>query len=98
MAAPIHVVATLVAKPGQEAELEAALSAIVPVVRTEPGCIRYNLQRDIDAPARFVMIETWSDAAALETHAGAEAFTALAARFDTLLLSPPDIVRLTHLV
>jgi len=95
---PIHVVATLMAKPGQEGDLEAALSAIAPLVRTEPGCIRYDLHRDIDALDRFVMIETWQDAAALEIHAGADAFTALAARFDTLLLLPPDIVRLKHLI
>lgn len=98
MVGPIHVVATRVAKPSQEGELGAALSAIVPSVRNKPGCIRYDLHRDIDALDRFVMIETWHDTAALETHTGADAFRALAARFDTLLLLPPDIVRLRHLV
>ncbi len=93
----INVVATLVARPRQEANLHAALSALVPVVRGEPGCIRYDLHRDLDAPERFVMIETWRDASALETHAQGEAFTALAARFDTLLSTSPDIRRLANL-
>ena len=98
MTQPINVVATLVAKPGQEAHLQAALAAVVPLVRTEPGCIRYDLQRDLDAPDRFVMIETWRDTAALEAHAQGEAFTALASSFDGLLLTTPDIRRLTHLL
>ena len=93
----IHLVATLVAKPGQEAALRAALTGILAEVRAEAGCLRYDLHRDRDDPARFVMLEAWADAAALEAHGKAAAFTGLAARFDELLVSSPDLRRLEHL-
>ncbi|WP_027133032.1 putative quinol monooxygenase [Geminicoccus roseus] len=97
MSGTIHLVATLVAKLGQETALEAALTGILSDVRAEPGCLRYDLHRDREDPARFVMLEAWSDAAALEAHGRAAPFTALAARFDDLLASPPDLRRLEHL-
>ncbi len=93
----IHLVATLVAKPGQEAALRAALTGILAEVRAEAGCLRYDLHRDRDNPARFVMLEAWAGAAALEAHGKAAAFTGLAARFDELLVSSPDLRRLEHL-
>ena len=93
----IHLVATLAAKPGQEAALRAALTGILAQVRAEPGCLRYDLHRDRDDPARFVMLESWIDAAALEAHGKAAAFTGLAARFDELLMTSPDLRRLEHL-
>ena len=97
MAEIIHLVATLVAKPGQEAALQAALTGILAQVRAEAGCLRYDLHRDRDDPARFVMLESWADAAALEAHGKAAAFTGLAARFDELLMTSPDLRRLEHL-
>ncbi len=66
-------------------------------VRVEQGCLRYDLNRDQDDPAHFVMLEAWADAAALEAHGRAAPFTRLAARFDDLLMSPPDLRRLEHL-
>lgn len=93
----IHLIATLVARPGQEAALQAALVGILAEVRAEPGCLRYDLHRDRDNPTHFVMLETWADAAALEAHGKAAAFTELAARFDALLMASPDLRRLEHL-
>lgn len=93
----IFLVATLVAKPGLEAALHAALTAILPSVRAEPGCLRYDLHRDRDDSARFVMLEAWADAVALDMHGNAAPFTGLAARFDELLASPPDMRRLERL-
>ncbi len=97
MSGSIHLVATLVARPGQEAALQAAPTGILAQVRTEPGCRRYDLHRDRDDPARFVMLEAWADAEALEVHGKAAAFTGLAAWFDELLVSPPDLRRLEYL-
>ncbi len=93
----IHLVATLVAKPGQEAALRATLTGILAEVRAEAGCLRYDLHRDRDNPARFVMLEAWADAEALEAHGNAAAFTRLAAQFDELLVSSPDLRHLEHL-
>lgn len=97
MSGTVHLVATLIAQPGKEATLQSALSAVLTDVRAEPGCLRYDLHRDRDDGARFVMLETWADAGALEAHGRAAPFTALAARFDDLLIAPPDLRRLEHL-
>ena len=43
---PIYVTAVLSARPGCEAELEAAALANIPNVRQEKGCIRYDFHRD----------------------------------------------------
>lgn len=39
----------------------------------------------------------WANAETLEAHGNAAAFTGLAARFDELLVSSPDLRRLQHL-
>ncbi|MGK7654483.1 putative quinol monooxygenase [Roseovarius sp. B08] len=72
-------------------------SGAVYTVYCEPGCLRYDLHRDRDDPARFVMLEAWADAEALEAHGNAAAFTGLAARFDELLMTSPDLRCLEHL-
>jgi len=90
----IHLVASLVAKAGSEAELRAALENIVSPVRTEPGCLRYELNQDRDNNRRFVMLEEWSTQEALDAHAKGEAFQSLAAKLDDLLAEPMTLTRL----
>lgn len=62
------VVATLTAKPGHEAAVQAALEKMVPPSRAEAACSRYELHIDVEHAGRFVMIETWRDQAALTAH------------------------------
>ena len=97
MSDTIHLVATLVARTGREAELQSALTAILAPVRREPGCLRYDLHRDRDDETRFVVLETWADASALEAHGRAAPFVGLASRFDELLQAPPELRRLQYL-
>lgn len=84
----VQLVAYLVAKPGQEQALADAITAIVPDVLKEPGCIAYSAHVSREKPGTIVMYEIWQDQAALDTHAKAPAFTDLAAQFDTLLGEP----------
>ncbi len=93
----VHVVATLVAKPERATDLHAALAAILDTVRREPGCIRYDLHRDLDDPATFVMLETWADEAALTVHGKAPALTGLAPRLADLLAKPLKVDRLEQI-
>lgn len=53
-----YVSATIVAKEGCEAELEAVLSGVVAEVRKEAGCIRYDLHRS-DYGNVFLFYEIW---------------------------------------
>lgn len=76
------IVAVITAQPAHADAVEQALQAAVPAVRTEPGCIQYDLHRDRSQPGRFVMVEKWSDALALKAHGEAAAFRKLAAALD----------------
>jgi quinol monooxygenase YgiN len=84
----VQLVAYLVAKPGQEQALADAITAIVPTVLKEPGCLAYSAHVSRERPGTIVMYEVWQDQAALDAHAAGAAFTGLAARFDTLLGEP----------
>lgn len=76
------IVAVITAEPAHAEAVEQALQAAVPAVRTEPGCVQYDLHRDQSKPGRFVMIEQWHDEQALKAHGEAEAFRKLSAALD----------------
>ncbi len=65
----VTVIAKHVAKPGREAELEAALLALIAPTRAEKGFIAYDLHRDLDNPRVFVFYELWESRAHLNAHA-----------------------------
>jgi quinol monooxygenase YgiN len=64
----IAVVATFVAKPGNEEKLKELLQGIVAPTLAEPGAIQYDLHRDIKEPRRFVFFERWKSEASLAEH------------------------------
>ncbi len=64
----ITVVAKVKAKPGKEAALARALRALIAPTHREEGCLRYALNRSLDDPATFVMIEKWTSREALDSH------------------------------
>ncbi|KVS24855.1 antibiotic biosynthesis monooxygenase [Burkholderia cepacia] len=74
------VVATVVARSGNEDVLREALKELVPYARTEPGFIQYDLHESADTPGQFVFYEIWEDEAALETHSNTEFAKAFGAR------------------
>ena len=78
MTQPLIVIATIIAQPGHEAAVRAALEQVVPPSRAEAGCSRYELHVDNTAPGKFVMLEEWSGEAALKEHEATPHFQALA--------------------
>lgn len=73
----IHVLATIEVQPGQRAAFLREFHALMPQVHAEQGCIEYAPA--VDCPTSIpvqallgdhtvVIIEKWSDAAALEAH------------------------------
>ncbi len=64
----VAVVSINTAKPGQEAKLEAALRALVEPSRKDPGCMTYDLHRDIQDPRTFVFFELWESLELLQAH------------------------------
>lgn len=61
-------VAIFLARPGEEAKLEVLLQGLVEPTRKEPGCLQYDVHRDIKEPRRFVFIERWASQEALTGH------------------------------
>lgn len=84
----LTLIAYLVARPGREAALTQAITAILPAVRAEGGCLEYRAHVLAQAPGTVVVYERWRDQRAFDAHAAGAAFTSLAARFDELLGAP----------
>ena len=68
MSQSFTAIATLIAKPDQQARLQRELSALVPPSRDEAGCQYYELHQDAAQPDTFYVLERWDDEAALEFH------------------------------
>lgn len=90
---PFNIIAELDAQAGRGDEVAAAIAAsgAVGLTRLEPGCVAYDLCRDVDAPDRFVVYECWRDLAALESHLATAHFAAVGAALQGLLAGAPAV-------
>lgn len=95
---PLVSLAILQARADQRDPLRAALKALVPLTRQEPGCIDYTLFEQADAPGTFYMRESFTDRAALDAHIATPYFQAFAKRFDELLERPLQLIFLSEVV
>lgn len=73
------VVATIDAKAEHLDAVRAAFEAVVAPSNAEAGCISYALHLDNKIPTRFIMLEEWTDKAALTAHEATPHFKALVA-------------------
>jgi quinol monooxygenase YgiN len=64
----IKIMATLVARPGKAAELEALLFNMAPHCRAEPGNLRWDIWRDQAKADRYALDELYVDNAAVAAH------------------------------
>ena len=68
----VHVNARFEIKPGCMEKFVEVVSGIVDIVRAEPGCISYELCRDLrpspDGKTYATFVETWESEAALKAH------------------------------
>ena len=76
-AKPFAMLVTITAKAGKEQDLEATFALCINASKKEAGCLAYELNRDPDEPASYVLFEKWKDVAALDTHLKAEHTTKL---------------------
>jgi quinol monooxygenase YgiN len=88
----VTVVATFVARPGQETVLRNALIGLVAPTRQENGCLNYDLHVSSENPGRFLFHENWTTKGALDTHLQSPQIQALLPRVDELCAEPPAIV------
>lgn len=92
MTEPVVLMATMVAKPGQEDLVEKTLTAALPKVHAEPGCLRYALHRKTGTTGEFVMIEKWAAQEALGAHMKGAAMREVGAALARALAGAPDMV------
>ena len=64
----LTIVANIHAKPDQIELVKAELEKLIPITRTEPGCIQYDLHRDNSNPAHFMFYETWESRDLWQNH------------------------------
>jgi beta-alanine degradation protein BauB len=55
-------------RKGKGSEVKRELLSLTTPTRAEPGNITYDLYQSVDRPDRFMRIEVWQDAQALELH------------------------------
>ncbi len=72
MSNTLRAIVLITTQPGRGAEQIAAFAAPAPVVRAEPGCLRYDLHSVKGDPDRFVLFEEWASAEALKEHEASE--------------------------
>ncbi|MFF5077128.1 putative quinol monooxygenase [Actinoplanes sp. NPDC000266] len=64
----LTVIAYMRAAPGKEAELRAALEALIEPTSQEPGYVNYDLHQSTEDPAAFFFYENWESAGHLDAH------------------------------
>ena len=70
----VVLIATWVAKPGHEADIERIIAAMTPPSRAESGCEAYQPHRSTEDPRVFLLYERYADEAAAEAHRTSEHF------------------------
>jgi quinol monooxygenase YgiN len=93
MSEVVTVVARGRAKPGQEARVREALTAVLAPTRAEPGCINYDLHVSLSDPRDFLIHENWQSAAALEAHFQTPHIKKLFELLPALVEGQPDITQ-----
>ena len=92
----IHVVAVIIARPGQRAQILQHFRANVPAVRAEKGCIEYGAAVDAEnalaiqtrwGADTFLVIEKWESMEALKAHAAAPHMAAYGAKTKEMIAS-----------
>ncbi|MBB3173622.1 quinol monooxygenase YgiN [Endobacter medicaginis] len=96
--ASLHVIATIIAKDGQQEALREALLPAVHAFRTEDGCEGYSVFEDRDRPGRIMTHEIWRDAAALDAHMNSPTMQSLKPRLPELLAAPFEVIVLDALL
>jgi quinol monooxygenase YgiN len=87
----VTVVATFQSKPGKEAELKQALTALVAPTRQEVGCINYDLHQSPEEPGKFLFHENWTSKAHLDAHLQSAHIKALLPRVPELAVAMAEI-------
>ncbi len=87
----IFVSATVFPKDGSEQAVGDILLGVVPKVRAEDGCIRYDLHRAAGKTPRYLFYEIWRDDEALAAHSRSGHMKAMRETLEGLLEQPTEV-------
>jgi quinol monooxygenase YgiN len=65
---PFSLIVTLKVKRDRVEALAAAAKKAQGPSRAEPGCVRYEVQQNLEEPGEFVVLESWRNLKALQDH------------------------------
>jgi quinol monooxygenase YgiN len=69
----VRLVVTFHAAPGKGADLAQAMKARCEVSRQDVGCQQFEVFQSVSDPHELVLLELWTDQAALDAHAKLQA-------------------------
>jgi quinol monooxygenase YgiN len=97
MSEELNILVTQEVSPGKEAECEALLREMEAATNAnDAGCLRYEWYRT-QTPQTYVLIERWTDRAAVEAHLKAPHMAAIFAKLRPLAPAPYSFMGLTKL-
>lgn len=67
----ITIVANIQANPDKIELVKTELERLIPITRTEEGCLQYDLHQDNENPARFMFYENWESRELWQVHMNA---------------------------
>ena len=76
---------------GRREEVIALLSETQERARPQPGCASFSFAEVVGDPGHYVVVEEWSDDAALRTHFTTDAFTSYQENVGELLARPSEV-------
>ncbi len=65
----VRLIVTITAAPGKGSELAQAYRSRCAEISQEPGCEQFEALQSVVNPDKLVLLERWSDQAALDVHA-----------------------------
>ena len=78
----LTIVAHITAKPDQIDLVKGELEKLVPITRSEQGCVQYDLHQDNENPAHFMFYENWENRDLWQLHMNAPHLAAYMAATD----------------
>lgn len=87
----LYVVALITGKDEAKDQLGKELAAVVPLVRQEEGCLRYDLHQSAEGKPVFMFYEIWQSDEALAVHLKAPHLKEMQGRIKDLLAGPPQM-------
>lgn len=85
------ITARIFVKPEYTADFIESAKALIDSSNMEPGCISYQLFQDPYDQTQFIMVEEWTDQAAIDNHFTMPYFIEFNSRSEPWLLKPSEV-------